>query len=92
VETPQGCFHVDTDPATGQPVPTDRPFLFPQEDDHAVHIDSHAEIALDETQPWPLRQAVLNHMAAHRQVLLAVLTQMAPPPPAGPPEEGPPEQ
>jgi hypothetical protein len=87
-----GIYHVDQDPATGQPVPTDRPFLFPQEDDHAVHIDSHAELALDETQPWPLRQAVLAHMQEHRQVLLAVLTQMAPPPPAGPPAEGPPEQ
>lgn len=92
VEAQDGqCYHVELGP-DGQMVPTGRPFLFPEEDDHAVHIDSHAEIALDETQPWPLRQAVLRHMQGHRQVLVAVLTQMAPPPPAGPPSEGPPEQ
>lgn len=88
VETPEGCLHLD--PATGAPEVPPRPFLFPEEDDHLIHVDGHAEIALDETKPWPLRMAVLNHMKQHRQVLTAVLTAMAPPPPAGPPTDGPP--
>jgi hypothetical protein len=87
METAQGCVHIDQQ--TGQPEQPPRPFLFPQEDDHLIHLDSHAEIALDESKPWPLRQAVIAHMAQHRQILAAVLMQQAPPPPAGPPQNGP---
>lgn len=43
------------------------PFLLPQDDDHVIHIDVHNEVALDDSQPWPVRQAVLMHIAEHRQ-------------------------
>ena len=56
--------HVD--PASGQP---SYPFLLAEDDDHATHYDSHAEIGLDESQPWPLRQVVLAHMKEHRTSL-----------------------
>ena len=56
--------HVD--PQTGQP---SYPFLLAEDDDHATHYDSHAEIGLDESQPWALRQVVLSHMKEHRTSL-----------------------
>lgn len=55
--------------------PQGRPFLLPEEDDHLIHLDVHAEIALDETQPWSVRQIVLQHMAEHRAVLASMAAQ-----------------
>lgn len=46
------------------------PFLLPQDDDHAIHIDVHNEVALDDSQPWPVRQVVLIHIAEHRQAAM----------------------
>lgn len=53
------------------------PFLLPQDDDHAIHIDVHNEVALDDSQPWPVRQAVLIHISEHRQAGMIQQQQMA---------------
>lgn len=45
------------------------PMLLTEDDDHALHIERHQELALDSTKPWPLRQIVLAHIAAHRQAM-----------------------
>lgn len=45
------------------------PFLLEADDDHEAHIRLHQEIALDDTKPWPVRQVMLFHIAAHRMVL-----------------------
>ena len=71
------------------------PMFLPYDDDHEIHIDVHNEIALDPTQPWPVRQLVLQHIAQHRQVMQQLVMAMqqqqavgnvtpytAPPPPA----------
>jgi hypothetical protein len=55
---------VHVDPNTR--MPTGEPFLFPDDDDIAIHADVHHEILLDSTQPWTVRQAVLMHMNNHR--------------------------
>lgn len=53
------------------------PFLLPQDDDHVIHIDVHNEVALDDSQPWPVRQAVLMHLAEHRQAAMMQQQQAA---------------
>jgi hypothetical protein len=75
------CMHMD--PETGQPYP----FFLPEDDDHAIHIDVHAEILLDETQPWTLRAKVMQHIAQHRQKLQEVMAAQMPQPSA-PPGDG----
>jgi len=65
-----------TDPQTGQPVPqvqflnADGSEVFlPDDDDHAIHIDVHLEIALDVAKPWTVRQMLLEHIQDHRQAM-----------------------
>ena len=53
------------------------PFLLNQDDDHAIHIDIHSEISLDDSQPWPVRQMILMHLAEHRQAVMAQGIQSA---------------
>lgn len=53
------------------------PFLLPQDDDHAIHIDVHNEVALDDSQPWPVRQMMLMHIASHRQAVMQQTIQQA---------------
>ena len=58
------------------------PFLLPSVDDHNRHIEIHSEIALDDTKPWPIRQAILLHIQEHQSMLAqqaaqAVQLQMA---------------
>lgn len=62
-------------PQPGEPPPVEAPaaiypdgspFLLPSEDDDAIHIQVHQDVALDNSQPWPVRQAVLLHIAEHR--------------------------
>ena len=53
------------------------PLLLPQDDDHAIHIDVHEEIALDDSQPFPVRQAMLMHIATHRQAVMQQTVQQA---------------
>lgn len=88
-----GCFHPappDPNNPEAPPVP-ERPFLLPQDDDHPTHYDTHAEIGLDESQPWPLRQAVLLHMQEHRNAMMQVMqAQMASQTPPINESEGPP--
>lgn len=45
------------------------PFLLPSVDDHLRHIEIHSEIALDDTKPWPIRQAILLHIQEHQTIL-----------------------
>lgn len=45
------------------------PFLLPSVDDHQRHIEVHQEIALDDTKPWPIRQAILLHIQEHQTIL-----------------------
>jgi hypothetical protein len=53
------------------------PFLLPQDDDHPIHIDVHNEVALDDSQPWPVRQMMLMHIACHRQAVMQQTIQQA---------------
>lgn len=53
------------------------PLLLPEDDDHAIHMDVHSEIALDDTKEWPLRQAMLMHIAQHRQATMLLQQQAA---------------
>lgn len=78
----KGDYRVITAPAPGQepqapggppPVmmpaavyPDGSPFLLPSEDDDAIHIPVHQDVALDNSQPWPVRRAALLHLAEHR--------------------------
>lgn len=80
---PQG---IQVDPQTGaaQEAPpailhTDlSPFLFPQDDDHQIHIECHYEVAKDDNVPWPVRQLVLGHIEEHRMALQQMaMLQMA---------------
>ena len=45
------------------------PFLLPTVDDHLRHVEIHGEIALDDTKPWPIRQAILLHIQEHQSML-----------------------
>ena len=74
IEAPEGT------PLAGTPAlihPEDSsPYLLPMNDDHEVHIRLHEEILLDDTKPWPLRQAIAIHIAEH-QSMLQLLTAQA---------------
>lgn len=87
VAGPQGPMAVTIHPpAAGEPV---RPFLLADDDDHLIHIDVHQELALDETLPWPMRQAVLAHIAEHRARLqAAMMAQLQLSQPPEPPASG----
>lgn len=66
--------------------PDNSPFLLPSEDNDEIHIVAHQMVALDNAQPWAVRQNVLLHIAEHRANLAA---KAAPPPMAPvPPGEG----
>ncbi|HKR57171.1 MAG TPA: hypothetical protein VJS20_12795 [Gemmatimonadales bacterium] len=59
---------------TGQPqirfVNQDGSDVFlPADDDHAIHIDVHEEVILDTTQPWDVRQSMIEHVEDHRQAM-----------------------
>jgi hypothetical protein len=53
------------------------PLLLPADDDHLIHIQVHQELSLDNTKPWPVREAALLHSAEHRMMLMQVMTQAA---------------
>lgn len=67
------------------------PFLLPSLDDHERHILVHNEIALDDTKPWSIRQAVILHITEHQtmqqQQVAAEMALRTPPPDQ--PTEGP---
>ena len=70
------------------------PFCLPADDDHAVHMEIHQDVALDDTKPWPLRQAMLLHINEHRtlmaQAQMAMVAAQQPSPKPGttaPPNE-----
>lgn len=71
-------------------IETQSPLLLPFDDDHNTHIDVHQEVLLDVTKPWPMRQAIQQHIMEHRQAAMMQLMAMAPPAP--PPEEGQPQE
>lgn len=49
--------------------PDKTPLLLPADDDHQAHIPIHQDVALDDTQPWPVRMMALLHIAEHRTML-----------------------
>lgn len=53
------------------------PMLLMRDDDHLLHVERHNEIALDVSKPWPLRQAVLAHIEAHRQAMQMLTMEAA---------------
>ena len=67
------------------------PYLLPTEDDHAVHVQLHDELALDDSKPWPIREMVLKHLAEHRamaaQQAAAMQAQQAQASPQGEPTQ-----
>jgi len=76
------------DPRTGEPIeglmdvvfPDGRPFVLPDDDDHAIHMLVLDEIALDEQKPWPTRQVALLVKAQRRRTVdLAQADASAPP-------------
>lgn len=70
--------------------PDKSPFLLPSEDNDEIHIAAHQEIALDNAQPWAIRQNVLLHIAEHRANLAAKQAAANPAPLPAPLEGGPP--
>ena len=69
--------------------PDHSPFLLPSEDNDDIHIAAHQDVALDNSQPWAVRQSVLMHIAEHRANEQAKMAASAAPlPPPG--ENGPP--
>lgn len=85
----QMIAHPKNSPLEGMPAlihPEDQsPFLLPADDDHLIHIDTHQEIALDDTRPWHERQTALMHANEHRLILQSQMAPMlmGPPPQAG---------
>lgn len=83
----QGAFNIVNEPhqqpdgqVVAQPTlvnPDGSPMLLPYDDDHEIHIDTHNEIALDVTQPWPVRQVMLQHIAMHREIMQQLMFNMA---------------
>lgn len=64
------------DQATGQPQPQiifrnpdGSDVLLPDDDDHALHLEVHEEIVLDDAKPWKIRQMLIEHCQDHRQFL-----------------------
>ncbi len=45
------------------------PFLLPEDDDHAIHIEVLQELSLDTTKPPAVREAAIAHAAEHRAVM-----------------------
>jgi hypothetical protein len=90
------------DQATGQPQPQiifrnpdGSDVLLPDDDDHALHLEVHEEIVLDDAKPWKIRQMLIEHCQDHRQFLTPPpgvmpaaapgAAQAPPPKPGGPP-------
>jgi len=61
--------------------------FLPADDDHAIHIDVHEEIILDDAKPWKIRQMLIEHVEDHRQAMTPPNTLMQPAP-GGPPPAG----
>lgn len=53
------------------------PFTLPDDDDHAIHLEVLDEIVLDETKPWPMRQAAMSNKAERRAVMTLKAQQQA---------------
>ena len=51
------------------------PYLLPINDDHAVHIEVHEEILLDDSKPWPVRQVIAMHIAEHQSMMQLIEAQ-----------------
>jgi hypothetical protein len=64
------------------------PFLLAQDDDPQIHMLVLDEIILDDTKPWPVRQAAMLHKDEHRvgatQYTPVLPPSLAPTTPAGP--------
>lgn len=80
---PQGMA-VDPESGEAQPAPPAilhpdlTPLLYPEDDDHQVHIDVHYEVLKDDAVPFEVRQLVMLHIAEHRMALSVVaMRQMA---------------
>src|SRR5690349_17517141 len=43
--------------------------LLPDDDDHAIHIEIHQDLALDVSKPWPVRQNAILMCHYHRQAV-----------------------
>ncbi|HUT59732.1 MAG TPA: hypothetical protein VNA25_17940 [Phycisphaerae bacterium] len=73
--------HPEGSPIEGMPAFMNKdgsPFLLPSNDEHVTHIETHQEIALDPTRPWPTRQASILHIAEHEAMIqLAVAAEQA---------------
>jgi len=61
--------------------------FLPADDDHAIHIDVHEEIILDDAKPWKVRQMLIEHVEDHRQAMTPPNSLMQPAP-GGPPPVG----
>lgn len=89
----QGVVHPPESPlagAIGLVHPEDgSPYCLPTEDDHALHIEVHQEIALDDTKPYETRQIALFHLNEHRVMLAQQMMAMQPQKPTGQPSEEP---
>ncbi len=80
------------EPGTGERIPVqtmthpDRsPFVLPDDDDHAIHLQVLDELALDESKPPKVRQAALALKAERRRTLDLQQADAAPEPQAGAP-------
>lgn len=61
-----GLMH-PADPMKPGSKPT--PFLLPADDNAEIHIPIHQAIALDDTQPWQVRENALIHLSEHRMMM-----------------------
>lgn len=86
--TPQPGMPPVTMPAAVYP--DGSPYLLPSEDNDEIHIAAHQDVALDNAQPWAVRQNVLLHIAEHRANLQAKAGALNGPPLPAPGEGGPP--
>lgn len=64
--------------------PDGTPMVLPDDDDHAIHMQVLDEIVLDDTKPWPTRQAALALKAQRRRVMDLQQADAAPAPQAPP--------
>ena len=44
-------------------------------DEHEIHIRLHEEILLDDSKPWPTRQAIALHIAEHQSMIRLLTVQ-----------------
>ena len=51
------------------------PYLLPMNDEHEIHIRLHEEILLDDSKPWPTRQAIALHIAEHQSMIRLLTVQ-----------------